>query len=156
MIRPIIEYYPIEYKDSQRCKRYEVLDTENPRQGELAKLLKDNVGVYILYDSLYKAIYVGKTTRNLLIEIKEALNRSTGASHSIWVVDHPTRQQAFIPDRESKRKIKKSTFLLSHSAYYFSAYAVDRAILNNVEALLIRAFANHLVNFRRESFQFSD
>jgi len=38
-------------------------------------------------------------------------------------------------------------------AFYFSAYKVDVRFINNVEAILIRAFANELTNVRIETFK---
>jgi hypothetical protein len=42
---------------------------------------------------------------------------------------------------------------LADLAMYFSAYKVDEGMINNIEALLVRVFANVILNSRMEKFE---
>jgi hypothetical protein len=146
LIRPIAEYYLIAYRDSRSKTKYDMLDTTYKRQREMNNILKTAKGVYIFYDSSFRAIYAGKTKDNLQEEMKSALHRDRKEYQSVWMVRHPTRDGSFLPDREGSRKIERVNVRLYDIAWYFSAYQVEEEFIDDLEAFIIRAFANHLTN----------
>ena len=62
--------------------------------------------------------------------------------------------EKFIPAYEKLRTLKKTNVYLSGIASYFSAYKIDECLIDNIEAFLIRTFANDLTNVRMEKFKF--
>lgn len=97
-------------------------------------------------------MYVGKAKeQNLWDEMKSAFNRDR-QTQKIRVVSHPYTGTGFRPAYEAPRKIEWHHMQLADLAMYFSAYEVDGGMINNVEALLVRAFANGLLNARVETF----
>jgi hypothetical protein len=71
----------------------------------------------------------------------------------LWRANHPEIGQDFEPAHQRQRPIRKCNVYLCDIAFYFSAYKVDASLINNVEALMIRAFANELTNVRIETFK---
>lgn len=155
MIQPIVEFYPIEKKLSKGGVNWEVLDT-NPQQNKynngVRSELLESYGIYIFYDSTGKSLYVGKAReQNLWKEINNAFNRERDVQN-IALTKHPKSNKEFKAGYEKLRSIKDSNLKLHDMAYYFSAYHIDDGFINNLEALLIRAFANDLMNVKMESF----
>ena len=58
----------------------------------------------------------------------------------------------FLPTYEKPRQPRKSALKLSELAAYVSVYEVDAAMIDELEALLVRGFANDLLNARMERF----
>lgn len=153
-MRPLIEYFPVDYVSSKRDAVWEFINETDPRQKSLKGLLDTHHGIYIFYDSLLRAIYVGKAKRTSLYrEMRAAYNRPRGKNQMVWGVAHLSQQRVFDPEREAVRKIQRIEMQLHDLAYYFSAYSIDDELIDTIEALLIRAFANQLANRRKETFK---
>jgi hypothetical protein len=105
--------------------------------------LKDHNGIYIFFDSRGRAIYAGKAVQQKLwSEIKSAFNRQRGEVQTIKRVAHPNKNYTF----------RRSEPVALHAiAAYLSAYAVPIGLVSKIEALLVRGFANDLLNTRMES-----
>ena len=158
-IRPLVEFYKIELKGMPNGKSYELFDTsdqqkrENPYLLGLKSELKDNHGVYLFFDSRGQAIYAGKAAKqSLWKEMNLALNRQRPDVQQIYRVRHPARRQRFRTNDELARQIRAETVRLWALAAYFSAYRVEAKMIGDVEALLVRSFANDLLNKRMEQF----
>lgn len=154
-IKPIVEYYPIEVTESQQGTHWELFDSDvsrNKRQEDIKGYLRGCCGVYVFYDSRGEALYIGKAKeQSLWGEMKNAFNRDR-QTQKIKLVAHPYTGTGFKPAFESPRKIGKTNLQLADMASYFSAYEVERDMVNNVEALLVRVFANNILNVRMERF----
>jgi len=116
--------------------------------------LKRCHGVYIFYDSRGHALYVGKADRLYLWEeMKNAYNRDRGEIQKICRVNHPLeRRREYRSSNEKERKISAKPVPLHFLTSYFSAYDIVPTAIDDLEALLIRSFANDLMNIRMETF----
>lgn len=154
-IKPIVEYYPIDVAESQHGKHWELFDSDlsgNKRQEDIKEYLRNCCGIYVFYDSRGEALYIGKAKeQNLWDEMKNAFNRNR-QTQKIKVVSHPYTGTGFKPAFESPRKIEKTNLQLADMASYFSAYEVEEDMINNIEALLVRVFANSILNVKMEKF----
>lgn len=149
--RPIIEFFPIERK--LRTKSYAVFNSEpgagKMRLGLSAELQSVN-GLYVFYDSRGKALYVGQAQKqSIWKEMHSAFNRPR-AAQKISAVHHPTNNVEYKPASEKLRQPVDTPRKLHEIAAYFSAYEVAAPLLDDFEALLIRAFPNDLLNFKME------
>jgi hypothetical protein len=158
-IRPIVEFYPIVGADSKQGKKWELFGTHDDNgatlkyESGLQEELKSHSGVYIFFDSRGRAIYVGKAkAQKLWQELKHAYNRDRKDHQSIRTVKHPARNQKYATSDELSRQIRKTKVELNELATYFSAYHVESNMINAVEALLVRTFANDLLNAKMENF----
>lgn len=157
-IRPLVEFFPIEKCESSQGANYEVFSEEDgekdhPYRGGLRKELCDHHGVYIFFDSRGQAIYAGKAKRqNLWREINSTFNRERGDVQTIKRVRHPDRRQSYQTTKEKSRQITANVVPLHELAAYFSAYDVADSMIEDLEALLVRSFANDLLNIRMEKF----
>jgi len=156
-IRPIVEYYPIDHTESRDGAVWELFHVGNggrKYESELRESLLQKNGIYVFYDSQGKALYVGQAKdQSLWVEMRNTFNRDRD-TQKIRLVDHPQQRNArFMTAWNSPKNIKWSKLPLSDLSYYFSAYEVDRDLIDNVEALLIRAFSNDLLNSHVEKFQ---
>lgn len=153
-IRPLVEYFRI--KKERRGAVWSILSEGGNRKyiGGLKKALEAAHGLYVFYDSSGSAIYVGKAKKSSLWkEMNLAFNRTKERDvQRITLVEHPERNQEFKPNYEKLRQPKGCQLSLDEMAFYFSAYAVDDGMIDDMEALLIRSFANHLLNVRMETF----
>jgi DNA-binding XRE family transcriptional regulator len=154
-IQPIVEFYMIDACETKQGASWQILDTGNDsnsyRQGLRASLEKTN-GVYIFYDSRGRALYAGKAKdQSLWKEMNLAFNRDRELQ-KITLSHHPDRNQEFQPGHEKLRQPKKTQLKLCDLAYYFSAYKIDYGMINDLEALLVRGFANDLLNAKMETF----
>ena len=110
------------------------------------------VCAYIFYDSQGRALYVGRTEKqHLWGEMRNAFNRSREIQ-KIRTVNHPTRNQPFRTSEEKARQIVERQVKLYDLAHYFSAYEVAESMIPELEAMLVRGFANDLLNQRMERF----
>lgn len=155
-IKPIVEYYPIEASESARGANWEVFDS-NSEGNVKFKALKDelnkSIGIYVFYDSQCKALYVGKAIdQNLWKEMNNAFNRDR-ETQKIYTVNHPVIGQNFIPSYIKLRQPAKTHMQLCDLAAYFSAYEVHKDFIENIEAMLIRAFANTVLNVKMEKIK---
>lgn len=154
-IKPIVEFYPIDPVLSRRGKKWELFATGDnaplPARG-LREALDNGRGVYVFYDTRGRALYVGKTEkRTLWKEMGNAFNRDRGRQE-LFRVRHPTRNQEFVSASDKPRQITQASVVLADMAAYFSAYEVVPGMIDAIETLLIRAFANDLLNKKMETF----
>lgn len=154
-IQPIVEFYSIEKCLSKREARWQVFDggkDANLYAQGLKKALEDSWGIYIFYDSRGHALYVGKAREQTIWkEMNHAFNRRRDVQ-TISLVNHPERNQEFKPGYEKLRQPKDTQLELFDLARYFSAYDVDDGMIDDLEALMVRGFANNLMNVRMETF----
>ena len=158
-IRPLVEFFHID-----KCKKRNGADCElfaiktdkgenHPYLEGLQEELKSHHGVYIFFDSRGQAIYTGKARQlDLWKEMTNAFNRKRGDVQKIKRVDHPIRKQPYRTSDEKARQITEHPVPLHELASYFSAYQVADGMINEVEAMLVRSFANDLLNKRMEKF----
>lgn len=153
-IQPIVEYYTIYHTESRQGSNWEIIQSNNGRGSKIKDDLKKSHGIYIFYNSQCEAIYLGKAKKqNLWKEMNLAFNRNRD-SQFVWTVIHPEKGQDFIPAHQKLRQLQKTKVFLCDIASYFSAYNVALNLIDNLEALLIRGFANDLANVRMEKFCF--
>lgn len=157
-IRPIVEFFKLAPVKSTGGAKFEIFSvrengrTEHPYLHGLRKELKDHKGVYIFHDSRGRALYAGKARQQTLWrEINNAYNRER-AVQQIRRVDHPERRQNFRTSDEKRRQIRLHTVPLHDLAAYLSAYRVSDGLIAELESLIIRGFANDLLNVRMENF----
>lgn len=156
-IRPIVEFYPITKIGSSKGSRYKIFPTKKDDgdhhfnkglRGELER----HHGVYVFFDSRGRALYAGKAKKLMLwSEINNAFNRAREVQ-KLRRVAHPARNQQYRDSKEKARQIQPTTVPLHELAMYFSAYDVVDGIINELESLLVRSFANDLLNVRMELF----
>jgi hypothetical protein len=159
VIRPVVEFFPIERCKTRNGAAFEVFSTDDGnrnshpyRLGLKNELLK-HTGVYVFFDSRGRAIYAGRARRQKLWkEINLAFNRYRGNVQNIRRVKHPTQRRAYQTAEEKRRQIVEFEVELHVLAAYFSAYHVADAMINDLESLLVRSFANDLLNVRMENF----
>ena len=161
-IRPVVEFFPLAPKLSKGETRWELFSTfidedrEHRYYAGVKKELQESKGIYIFYDSRGQALYAGKARRqSLWNEMNNAYNRDRGKVQQINLVGHPINNVAFDRSTASYRKIKKTKSLRLHDlAYYFSAFEVQPTeMIPMLEALIIRGFANDLLNKKMEQFK---
>ncbi|MBN5148510.1 helix-turn-helix domain-containing protein [Stenotrophomonas maltophilia] len=154
-IQPIVEFYTIDRCLTKQEKSWQVFNggsgASKYAQGVKAEL-EGSYGICIFYDSRGQALYVGKAReQSLWREINLAFNRRRDVQ-SISLVSHPDRNREFKPGYEKLRQPKRVSLELFDLAGYFSAYDVDAGMIDDLEALMVRGFANDLLNIRMETF----
>ncbi len=158
LIRPIVEFFPLEAVISSGGTYFELFATKadaSHQQKELRDILEKAKGIYIFYDSQGKAVYAGKAQkRPLWSELKSVFNRSR-KTQAVYRVRHPQRNQNFVPAYKKQRQPRKTQVILNDIAVYISIYEVDTPMISSLEALLVRGFANDLLNVRMEKFSSS-
>lgn len=152
-IRPIVEMYELNSAPQAKGDGWVMWDKTAGRYGaELRAQLEKTSGVYIFYDTSGRALYVGKAKGTKLWgEMNNAFNRHR-AVQTVKLTKHPVREQAFVPGDEQHRQIRPRQLVLADMAWYVSAYAVATEMIDEVEALLVRAFPNNVLNVRMEKF----
>lgn len=154
-IQPIVEFYALDACLSKQEKAWQLFsvgeDSTSYARG-LKKALEENHGIYIFYDSRGRALYVGKARKqSLWKEMNLAFNRQR-AVQKITLVAHPERNQEFQPGHEKLRQPRDQQLELADLSSFFSAYQVDDGMIDNLEALMVRGFANDLLNKKMETF----
>lgn len=154
-IQPIVEFYAIDASETRKGATLKILETGSSsttyRKGLWSTLEKSH-GIYIFYDSRGKALYAGKAKdQSLWKEMNSAFNR-TREIQKIKLTHHPDRNQEFQPAHEKLRQPKRTQLELCDLATYFSAYKIDYGMIDDLEALLVRGFANDLLNTKMETF----
>jgi hypothetical protein len=115
--------------------------------------LESSNGVYVFFDSRGQALYVGKARKqSLWSEMTNAFNRTRGDLQTIRRVKHPERRQRYRTSDEKARQPVPVSVPLHELAHYFSAYRVSPTLVGDIEALLVRSFANNLLNKNMEKF----
>ncbi len=157
-IRPIVEFFklsPTESRDGARKEVFGIQDEEGREHPYLRGLrdeLEQHRGIYVLHDSRGRALYAGKTKKQTLwSEINNAYNRHRSVQQ-IRRVNHPARRLGFRTSEEKRRPIQLVTVPLHELGTYVSAYYVTEGLIAELESLLIRSFANDLLNSRMENF----
>jgi len=158
-IKPLVEFFRIQKCPSRQRAKYELFGTKapdgstHPYWDGLRKQLERHHGVYIFFDSRGQAIYTGKARKQYLWhEMNLAFNRERGDVQKIKRVRHPENKVEYRPFEEKSRQIQDHIVPLHDLAAYFSAYYVADRMINVLEAMLIRSFANDLLNSRMERF----
>lgn len=152
-IKPIVEFFPIDATESKRLASYELFGKNSCElnKGLFEALSKDS-GIYIFYDSRGQALYAGKAKeQSLWKEMNSAFNRER-AVQTFKLVPHQAENETFSPAYETSRQHKPTQLKLHQLAWYFSAYKVDAGMIDDLEALLVRGFANDLLNIKMERF----
>ncbi|MEQ1931463.1 MAG: hypothetical protein ABL957_13180 [Parvularculaceae bacterium] len=158
-LRPIVEFFPIDAAESKQGRKLELFSIKTDDGSDhqyLAGLraeLGEHSGVYLFFDSRGRAIYAGKArSQKLWKEMNLAFNRNRGTVQSIRRVSHPERNQVYKTSKEKARQIVDRVVPLNELAEYFSAYEVADVMINDIETMLVRSFANDLLNKRMERF----
>jgi hypothetical protein len=158
-IRPLVEFFPITKTHSKQRASHELFAVKDgaqkahPYLAGLRKELETHHGVYIFFDSRGQAIYSGKARRQKLWkELNLAFNRDRDSLQKIRRIRHPARKQKYQTTLEKSRQIVEESVALHELASYFSAYQVVDGMIDVVESLLVRSFANDLLNKRMERF----
>lgn len=158
-IRPLVEFFKITRCDSSRGAKYELFNinepgrSAHPYRAGLRQELDKFHGVYIFFDSRGQAIYSGKAKRqSLWKEMTAAFNRPRDSVQKIKRVRHPEIRVAYRTSDEKSRQIVEYAVPLHELAAYFSAYHVVDRMIDELESLLVRSFANDLLNIRMERF----
>lgn len=154
-IQPIVEFYEIDACETRRGASWQILeggaDATTYQKGVRAAL-EGAHGVYVFYDSRGKALYAGKAKdQSLWKEMNLAFNRERELQ-KITLTHHPDRNQNFLPGHEKLRQPRRTQLPLHELATYFSAYQIDTGMIDDLEALLVRGFANDLLNAKMETF----
>jgi hypothetical protein len=162
LVRPIVEFFPLDPVESKRGARWELFgdyfdtDEEVPHRyyTGVKEELKEFCGIYIFYDSRGRALYAGKAQeQSLWDEMNSVYNRSRDEVQTIKLVSHPSRNVEYKSSDEKSRQIRRRPIQLHDLASYFSAYEIaPPSLINLFEALIIRAFANDLLNIKMEKF----
>ncbi|NHH79516.1 hypothetical protein DRA46_01584 [Burkholderia gladioli] len=155
-IAPVVEYFQLSASRRSANGTAELFPTRAPDTTKallgLKRALEESHGIYIFYDSRGRSLYVGKAQRqSLWKEMNLAFNRDRDTTQRVYRIQHPERGE-FKTSDEYARQVRLTTRHLSHLATYFSAYKVDDALINELEALLVRSFANDLLNVKMERF----
>jgi hypothetical protein len=157
VIRPIVEFLEVEQSESRNGAGFEILaviDADgslHPYYSAIKDELNAHHGVYIFFDSRGRAIYTGKARKQTLWrEMNLAYNRDRGNVQSVYRVKHPTNHVEY---KAKPRQINREAVALHEMARYVSAYHVPDAMINDLETMLVRSFANDLLNVRMEKFK---
>lgn len=158
-IVPVVEFLELDRCETPQGKSWQIFSTKtdngdsHPYWTGLRKELEATHGVYIFHDSRGRAIYAGKAHRlSLWTELNNAFNRNRKEVQSIKRVTHPSTKTQFRTSAEIQRKIVREEVPLWDIACYVSAYSVPPALIGKLEALIVRSFANDLLNVRMETF----
>jgi predicted transcriptional regulator len=158
-IVPIVEFFHLDPIETKQGKSWQLFSTkdddgnQHPYLQGLKERLEEARGIYIFHDSRGRAIYAGKAQRlSLWTEMNNAFNRDRGEVQNIKRVGHPTNRVAYRGLDEKKRQIVKEAIALHHIASYMSAYKIPNDLIGKFEALIVRSFANDLLNVRMENF----
>lgn len=156
---PIVEFFGLRTVETSRGKTLQVFSTKDnddvayPYLSGLRERLEKAHGIYIFYDSRGHAIYVGKALKmTLWHEINKVYNRTRERVQNIMRVQHPGSRRKYKGWEKIRRQIVKEPVALYHLANYMSAYQVSTGLINKIEALIVRSFANDLLNIRMEKF----
>jgi hypothetical protein len=155
-IKPIVEFFQIDYKESYSGKYWNILsdDSDDDKINALREELKNRKGIYFFYNSVGKVIYSGKTqSQTLWKEMNLVLNRER-TNQKIFIPNHNYRGD-FSLASEKDIQIKEKQVFLYDIALYFSAYDIDTKLIHNLEALIIRSIPNNLTNKRIEKFKYN-
>jgi len=157
-VLPIVEFFELDRTATVQGKSYQLFPIKDEETGKelrfaagLRTRLKNARGVYIFQDSRGRAIYAGKAQdQDLWTEMNLAYNRGRDEVQFIKKADHPVWRGAYKDASASGKQIIKRSVELHEIAAYVSVYEVAEGMVGKVEALIVRAFANDLLNIRME------
>jgi predicted transcriptional regulator len=156
---PLVEFFHLDPIETNQGKSWQLFSTKDYNGGSHPYLagLRDRLdkahGIYIFHDSRGRAIYAGKAQRlSLWTEMNNAFNRNRGEVQNIKRVAHPTNRIEYRGLEEKKRQIVREAVALHQLASYMSAYRVPDGLISKIESLIVRSFANDLLNVRMENF----
>lgn len=145
-ISTILEYAPIAANHKAQAEYSQIKAEDGYGHPEIRKRLEDKRGIYVFYSSLCQAVYVGKANdTELWRECNTAFNRDLKSD--LYKVNHPSENKKQ-PRRITLSKCSTKVYKV---ATFLSVYEVDKALVDMVEALLIRAFINQLPNVKIEN-----
>ena len=158
-VKPIVEFfplYPVESRQGAKWKIFDVLNADGSTHKYykgVEDALRRSSGIYIFYDSRGRALYAGKALdQNLWVEMNSVFNRSRDEVQKIKLVNHPERNVEYRCADEQRRRIFEQPLKLCDLSAYVSAYEIaPKKMISMFEALLIRAFANDLLNKKMEN-----
>lgn len=157
-ITPVVEFFELQPSESKRSANMVIFEekedggSNHPYLSGLRRELETHSGIYVFHDSRGRALYAGKAVKqSLWKEINLVYNRERPVQ-KLRRVDHPERRQDFRTSDEIRRKILERNVSLYEIARYVSAYSLPEQLISKMEALLIRSFANDLLNARMENF----
>ena len=158
-VMPLVEFFHLDPIAATQGKRWQLFSTNDKNGGShpylagLRERLELAHGIYVFHDSRGKAIYAGKAQRlSLWTEMNNAFNRDRGEVQNIKRVGHPTNRIEYRGLEEKKRQIVREAVALHHLASYVSAYQIPDGLIGKIESLIVRSFANDLLNVRMENF----
>lgn len=157
-VAPLAEFFPVTEYTTARGRSYlfSVKDDggrEHPYLRGLKEKLEKAHGIYVFHDSRGRSIYAGKAQKlSLWSEMNNAFNRNRKEVQSIKRVKHPINRVSYRGHDEQRRQIVRQAVPLHDIATYFSAFEVPDLLIGKFEALIVRAFANDLLNVRMEKF----
>jgi len=155
LVSTVIEFYPVNRTNSKQKKKFEIIDKSSGAANALKDELDKYYGIYIFHDSQGRAVYVGKAKKQRLWqEMNSAFNRKRGDSQIVRKVSH-LKINRFDPKNEMRRQITPQKVYLHDIVQYFSAYSVEKAFIDNLEAAIIRMFPNDLLNTKMERLKTS-
>ncbi len=155
---PVAEFFPIDEHVTVGGKSqiFSISDKSggvHPYLLGLRQKLECTHGIYVFHDSRGRSIYAGKAHKlSLWAEMNNAFNRNRKEVQSIKRVSHPTNRVKYKGHDEKTRQIVRQQVPLHDIAAYFSAFEVPDVLISKFEALIVRAFANDLLNVRMEKF----
>lgn len=155
-ILPIVEFLELDATwtpQGKTCNLFAPADEDTGKVNRyltgVRKRLMEAHGIYIFHDSRGRAIYAGKAVeQSLWKEMNSAFNRDRGEVQNIKRAYHPVTRGTF---GSGQVKIKKQAVALHDIASYASAYEVPDGLIGKFEALIVRSFANDLLNVRMET-----
>lgn len=159
-IKPIVEFYPIDRCRSAQKAKWELFSVKGEQEDRLYRVglreaLRTKTGIYVFHDSRGRALYTGQAkAQSLWDEMKSVFNRDR-AVQLLRLVSHPVTQREFKTSAEKERQIRSRQVELYDMAAYFSAYEVADGMIAPLEALLIRAFPNDLLNIKMEKIRWT-
>lgn len=159
-IRPVVEFFPLDQVASRHGRSVEIFSVKdeqgvvNRYHEGLREELKAASGIYVFFDSRGCALYVGKArAQKLWPEMRAAFNRDRTGLQSVYRTRHPSKKNVeYRSGEEKSRQIKAANVALHELAGYFSAYEVPEPMIDDLEAMLVRSFANDLLNKKMERF----
>jgi hypothetical protein len=156
---PLVEFFPLQPIQTDSGKSWRIFSQVDGSGGAhpylkgLQERLAASHGIYIFHDSRGRAIYAGKAQRlSLWDEMNNAFNRNRGEVQSIKRTQHPKSHVQYKGPEEKKRQIFRMDVALHDIAHYMTAYQVPARLIGKFEALIVRSFANDLLNVRMEKF----
>ena len=158
-ISPIVEFYKLDPCDSKQGKQQLVFGDQiqgkvsSHRKG-IREALEKSKGIYIFYDSRGRAIYAGKTTKqNLWKEINLAYNRNRGSVQKIRRTKQFVNNVEYKSHNGKERVISEYEAVIHELAHYVSVYHISSDdMISPLEALIVRGFANDLLDKKMEKF----